>query len=434
MKWTDLIIYTLLSVIVIYIQLKAYEKLSSRKSIKYTYINHILIILAGMFIAYNNYLNPNALRAYISFGILLFLELIIYKDTLRKTIVYGTISYIFVVVSEIILSILVISTNLLSMDIIDANIFYKCILSLSMTTVAYLFCKVKFVKYISNKLVKHLEKTLIPLILLMISLFIVLVIAFKNVSNLSPETYISNIILVILFASLILFILVNEQKVEKEISKTEALLDFMADYERKIEEDRINRHEMLNNLLILKSYSNKNSKKFNETLDELINTYSKKGIDIKNIYKLPSGLKGIIYYKISEVKNKNLNININISKQLSSSLSNLDSNTYTLVCKIVGITFDNAIEASENSNEKIVNFDVYEENNNIVIELSNSYKNKIDLGKINNKNYSTKGKNRGLGLYIVKTLIKNNNNIILEQNKVDKFFITKIYIKNLDKE
>ena len=434
MKWTDLIIYTLLSVIVIYIQLKAYEKLSSKTNIKYRYIHHILIILAGMLITYNTYLNSNALRAYISFGILLFLELIIYKDTLRKTIVYGTISYIFVVISEIILDVFLLVSKIIDLKTIDEKIGIKVLISISISFLAYIIARNSIIKKISDKVMKMFDKSIIPLIILIFSLVAMLVIAFKNISFLTYTNYISSIVLLIIFSIFIIMVIYNEQKVEKEISKTEALLDFMADYERKIEEDRINRHEMLNNLLILKSYSNKNSKKFNETLDELINTYSKKGIDIKNIYKLPSGLKGIIYYKISEVKNKNLNININISKQLSSSLSNLDSNTYTLVCKIVGITFDNAIEASENSNEKIVNFDVYEENNNIVIELSNSYKNKIDLGKINNKNYSTKGKNRGLGLYIVKTLINNNNNIRLEQNKVDKFFITKIYVKNLDKE
>jgi two-component system sensor histidine kinase AgrC len=179
----------------------------------------------------------------------------------------------------------------------------------------------------------------------------------------------------------------------------------------------------------LKSYSNKNSKKYNETLNDLINAYSKKGTDIKNIYKLPSGLKGIIYYKVNEIKHKNLDIHINISRQLSNVLTNLDSKTYAIVCKIVGITFDNAIEASENSNKKTINFDVYEEETEIIIELTNSYKGKIDISKISNKNYSTKGKGRGLGLYIVKSLIKSNSNIVVNQDKTDLLFTTEIHIK-----
>ena len=288
MKWTDLIIYTLLSVIVIYIQLKAYEKLSSKTNIKYRYIHHILIILAGMLITYNTYLNSNALRAYISFGILLFLELIIYKDTLRKTIVYGTISYIFVVISEIILDVFLLVSKIIDLKTIDEKIGIKVLISISISFLAYIIARNSIIKKISDKVMKMFDKSIIPLIILIFSLVAMLVIAFKNISFLTYTNYISSIVLLIIFSIFIIMVIYNEQKVEKEISKTEALLDFMADYERKIEEDRINRHEMLNNLLILKSYSNKNSKKFNETLDELINTYSKKGIDIKNIYKLPS--------------------------------------------------------------------------------------------------------------------------------------------------
>ena len=433
MKWTDLIIFALGSALTLFVQLLTYNNLTKNKA-KISYKMLLCSLIGGILVTYNAYTNVNALRAYISFGILLILEILIFNDSITKTLIYGIFSYVLAIFTEIFFDIILVITKIIDMKTLDEHIFTRVAISILIILPAFFITKNSRIQSRVNKITDSLGKSVTFLYIAIITLTATLVIAFKNISNLTYTNYISNVILLIIFAVFLIIVIYNEQKVEKEISKTEALLDFMADYERKIEEDRINRHEMLNNLLILKSYSNKNSKKFNETLDELINTYSKKGIDIKNIYKLPSGLKGIIYYKVSEVKSKNLNININISKQLSSSLSNLDSNTYTLVCRIVGITFDNAIEASENSNEKIVNFDVYEENNNIVIELSNSYKNKIDLGKINNKNYSTKGKNRGLGLYIVKTLIKNNNNIILEQNKVDKFFITKIYIKNLDKE
>lgn len=433
MKWSSLIIYTILSVIVLYIQLKAYQKLSYKEKYKYNIYNYICILLAGILITYNSYINVNALRAYISFGIILFLELIIYKDKLRKTIVYGTISYIFVVISEIILSIFVVATNLLSMETIDSNYVYKCGLSILMSLLAYLFTKSKRIRKLSQKIYEKLEKSMIPLVLLIISLLIVLVIAFRNVSDLSVTDYVTSIILLILFAFLVIFIIKNEYNTEQEMDKARVLLDFMSKYEKKIDEERINKHEILNNLLILKSFSNKNTKKYNDTLDDLIKTYSKKSIGVKNIYKLPCGLKGIIYYKINEVKNKNLNINIHISKQLSNYLENMDSKTYTIICKIVGITFDNAIEASENSLEKFINLDVYEENNLIIIDIENSYSNKIDMKKLNKKNYSTKGLNRGFGLYIVNSLIKHSDNLKLEQIINDNIFITKLVItKNLD--
>ena len=274
-----------------------------------------------------------------------------------------------------------------------------------------------------------LSKSIIWLILIMIGLSVTIILAFKNVINISFTTYIGNLALLVIFLIMIIIIFYNYRKAEKEIENTKILLNFMIDYEKQIEDDRINRHEMLNNLLILKSYDNKNSQKFSETLDDLIESYNKKNIGFKNIYKLPSGLKGIVYYKVNEIRNKNIIVNINISKRLSDCLGNLSNKTYAAVCKIVGITFDNAIDAVVNSKDKIINFDVYEESNRIVLDIENSFNNKLDFNKIGTKNYSTKGKNRGLGLYIVKNIIKNNSDISIEQYVDGNIFISKIYVK-----
>ena len=112
-------------------------------------------------------------------------------------------------------------------------------------------------------------------------------------------------------------------------------------------------------------------------------------------------------------------------------LEKIDNKTYTMICKIVGIVFDNAIEATLSSKKKQLLFDVYEENNDIIIDIEISFNNTVYIEKISNKNYSTKGKNRGLGLYIVKKMINSNKKLSLEQ-KIDKdIFITKLCIKNL---
>ena len=58
----------------------------------------------------------------------------------------------------------------------------------------------------------------------------------------------------------------------------------MSKYEKIIDEERINRHEMLNNLLMLKSFKNKNSKKYDDTINEIIKLYEKNGKEtIKNV-------------------------------------------------------------------------------------------------------------------------------------------------------
>ncbi len=427
MKLTDSIIFSLGSSVMLFIQLLTYRNLT-QNTLKVSLKLIIALIIAGVLVTYNASVNDTMIRAFISFGILLILELLFYKDSITKTLIYGITCYVIAIFIEIIVDIFLIITNFINLQALDQNVIARLIISIIIILPAYYITKDKRIQKRISVINNFLEKSIIFLYVAIITLTASIVIAFKNISNLTYSNYISNIILLISFSAFLIMVIYNEHKVKKEVSKTEALLDFISGYENKIEEDRINKHEMLNNLLILKSYDNKNSKNFNDTLDDLINTYNKKGIDIKNISKLPSGLKGIIYYKVSEIRNKNLNVSINISKQLSSYLSKLDSKTYAVVCKIVGITFDNAIEAAEKSNEKIINFDVYEEKDKIVIEIDNTYKEKIDLSKINHKNYSTKGKGRGLGLYVAHKIVSNVKNVELFQDKENNIFITKIYI------
>ncbi len=433
MKVTDIIIFIIGSALMLFIQLLTYKQLTKNKT-EISCKMIILSLLGGILVTYNAYINVNALRAYISFGILLILEIILYRDFVTKTIIYGVICYIIATFTEIFFEIFLFATNIIDLKMLDENIIARSIISILIILPAYFISKSSYFQNKIQKLTEFFEKSRMFLYITIISLVATLVIAFKNISSVTYSNYISNIILLVIFAIFLFNVIYNEQKILKEMDKAKVLLDFMSKYEKKIDEDRINKHEMLNNLLILKSYSNKNSEVFNDTLDDLIKTYSKKSIGVKNIYKLPSGLKGIIYYKINETKNKKLNISIHISKQITNFLEKLDSHTYTIICKIVGITFDNAIEASEKSKDKLINFDVYEEENDIIIEIANTYANNIDLKKMNKKNYSTKGSGRGLGLYIVKSLIRNNRNIKMIQTKEEKLFITKIYIKNLDIE
>ena len=428
MNWFNVLIFWIGTSFTIYMQLLTYKNLSesSTKNIL-KFIGYSL--LCGLLVTYNLYNVDSTFRAFISFTAILLTELLLFKDGIIKTISASSIGYILVVVSEIVLDIFLLTTKLIDLHDIDSNISIKVILSIIIVLPALPLSKMRIIKNAVKRLEKMLSKSIIWLILIMIGLSVTIILAFKNVINISFTTYIGNLALLVIFLIMIIIIFYNYRKAEKEIENTKILLNFMIDYEKQIEDDRINRHEMLNNLLILKSYDNKNSQKFSETLDDLIESYNKKNIGFKNIYKLPSGLKGIVYYKVNEIRNKNIIVNINISKRLSDCLGNLSNKTYAAVCKIVGITFDNAIDAVVNSKDKIINFDVYEESNRIVLDIENSFNNKLDFNKIGTKNYSTKGKNRGLGLYIVKNIIKNNSDISIEQYVDGNIFISKIYVK-----
>jgi two-component system sensor histidine kinase AgrC len=183
----------------------------------------------------------------------------------------------------------------------------------------------------------------------------------------------------------------------------------------------------LNNLLILKNFSNRNSKEYNDLLDEMIDSNNKK-VGIKNIYNLPSGLKGIFYYKLYNLDNSEYNISINISKKVGNLLNNISRKDYINLYKIINIILDNALEACEKTKNKYLLIDIYKEDGFICFDISNSCKGTINLDEINKKGFSTKGKNRGLGLSIVKNILKANDSIEMKQFVKDNIFTTIIKV------
>jgi two-component system sensor histidine kinase AgrC len=88
-------------------------------------------------------------------------------------------------------------------------------------------------------------------------------------------------------------------------------------------------------------------------------------------------------------------------------------NTFDFV-KVFGVLFDNAIEAASLCDEKLVdihvNIDFY--NRKQVFTIKNTYIDKnIDTEKIFEKDFSTKEKKSGFGLWEVKQLLKKHKNV-----------------------
>ncbi len=107
----------------------------------------------------------------------------------------------------------------------------------------------------------------------------------------------------------------------------------------------------------------------------------------------------------------------------------LDLNTLKMkiyeFARILGILLDNAIEASHECDEKIINITFRNDtkNHRQLITIENTYANKeIDTEKIFEKGISEKENHTGLGLWEVRKIIKKNNNSNLFTSKTDKFF------------
>ena len=134
-------------------------------------------------------------------------------------------------------------------------------------------------------------------------------------------------------------------------------------------------------------------------------------------------------YRIAEENKIEMNID------LLASLKELNEKSY-VVSRMLGILLDNAIEATKECEEKLINFEVIKDfkNDKLVITIENTYENKdVDTCKIFEKNYTTKKGNTGLGLWKIQDILRKDNSLELFTSKDDKMFKQKleIYGKNV---
>ena len=82
----------------------------------------------------------------------------------------------------------------------------------------------------------------------------------------------------------------------------------------------------------------------------------------------------------------------------------------------------------KNIKDKNLSIYIYQENNDIIFQVSNTFSGNINLNLLFNKGYSTKGDNRGYGLSIVKEKIKGNINLNLKTEIHGDIFIQKLFV------
>lgn len=222
------------------------------------------------------------------------------------------------------------------------------------------------------------------------------------------------IIAIVTFVAILIFLIHEENKNTQLKVEYEKLLEFMQTYEVELEKERILKHEHKNELITIKSKIIDKDSESNIVgyIDELLGDearFSQEGYT-QFQYLPPNGIKALFYFKVSAAKKKGINTSINIAPSIQDSiLKDLSVKQFKDLGVLIGVYLDNAIEASEISQKKVLGIEMYDVGNNVEIIISNSYVGSIDENKVGKTQFSTKGKNRGHGLLLVKqTLMKNN--------------------------
>lgn len=146
---------------------------------------------------------------------------------------------------------------------------------------------------------------------------------------------------------------------------------------------------------------------------------------LNNLKTLP--IKGIFSTHIIQAFQKNISVHLEIDDIIQEEpIEILD------YVRVVSILLDNAIEAAEKAASPFMTivFLKNEENQEIQLTIENSCSDEsIDIVKIFNKDYSTKGKNRGFGLATVQSILQNYTNLSLQTEYQDGIFRQILMIK-----
>ena len=190
----------------------------------------------------------------------------------------------------------------------------------------------------------------------------------------------------------------------------------------------MNRHEYKNQLAVLRCLTKekKVKNKIDEILEDNINIEEQAVTNFKSLPK--GGIKGLMYYKAAIAQKQKINLTTDVSIENKGILTKLSEKEVRILCKLIGIYFDNAIEAAVESRKKNVTIEIYELKDKVNIVFSNTFKKHKNMKDRNKKGVSSKGEGRGNGLYFASKLIKENAWLEEKQEIIDNYYIQELTI------
>lgn len=223
---------------------------------------------------------------------------------------------------------------------------------------------------------------------------------------------------VIIFVYFFIYInsIKNQHKLIQVSDKYNTTLSSLKEYENMLNKYKVSNHENKNQFLTVRNMLDPKNEKEKEVMDYIDEFVENKIKDDEKIMEeaciIPEGgLRGLMYSKLVYMREKKINYELNIDKKVKTSdLIALNKEETLDVCKILGIFIDNAIEEVIDLDEKLISIDIYKEKKELCFSVTNNYHHTIDLEKIEEEGYTTKGNGHGFGLPLAKQLIEKHNN------------------------
>lgn len=306
----------------------------------------------------------------------------------------------------------------------DFNVYgyvFEIALSIAISCMFIVISHVKIAKSFTNNLyeklfsIEHFDFFFIFFVIVTFSIGLIL---FINLNRLS----ISLMLTLLLFLLIVMFIFLIKYRMTN-METAIFIKNLRESYEFYIkmnDENRIFRHNLNAKLSSIKSVSNQKAKLLIVDLLKENNN----NVTISELVKvIPYGFSGVIFERLYPYMDV---LNITIDNSINEDLFDiLKARKYNVFVEKMVVALDNAIEASLASSDKVLSVNLYVLENEIVLEIKNTFSNIINLDDMGKIGYSTKGTKRGLGLFSTFRNSEATVNVQIFNN----IFISKVVVK-----
>ena len=349
--------------------------------------------------------------------------------TVSTSIILATISLLIFAVVDVLLS--SVETILFNYEMIRnvwyINLFNNIFICLASVEIS----NIKKIVIPFGKLCEKVEKRRYEEIFFGITMIIVMTLFYYNITSIFELNiaYIITLICMFVFIVLYYFYAIEKTNYERLREEYKILLNCVQTFEDWIDNEQMYKHELKNSLSIIRNMTK--NKNIITKIDKMLGVNI--SIDdeyIENLKYIPkNSIKGLLYYKIALAQKNKIKIVIEISSKIINSFKRIPEDKINTICIILGIYLDNAIEEAQLTKDKKVTIEIYVIGKSLNIVISNSCRKITSIKEMSKKNFSTKGKKRGNGLYYVKKILNKNKWLSSNSIFLNNYFIQKIIIK-----
>lgn len=388
------------------------------------------------FILLNYYYSNFFIKILVATFVLMICNKIIFKVNNEQVVVSTIIGQLIINISDIIFLLILVFVFRMDSSYISSNIFGTLLGNIGVALIAILICNLKFILSMYNKLVTVTSKIKFFDLIFFGSLLIItvnLVFAFVYYDGNYIFSIVVNIILLLIYFYII-YRAINEKSNNAVIkAENESLLDSLHQYEEMVDRQRVDNHENKNQLLIIKNMIKKKDKDVVKYIDTIVKDHMEDDeVLYTRVMTIPSGgLQGIIYQKMLVMKDEHIKFSLDVGRGVRDfDLSKLSMNDNYRLCKIIGVFLDNAIEESRKIEDRCIMISLFVDEADLVIEVSNKFEGKIDVDRLDESGYTTKGDGHGYGLPLVKKILSETDKFENERSIKRNIFKQVIKIKN----